>query len=339
MTTPKTLTAKNPGDLLALVPYSLGFHPEDSAVLLTLGGAERPFHARVDLPEDPAEVPDLVRYLTTAATRHGVHRAAVLAYTGDDARARRVAGPLAAGLERAGVDVPVVIRADGARWFCLGDDHDCPADGTPYDLRHHPFTAEAVLDGRVTYASREELAASLVGTAPEEVAAVLRAADAARDRLVAACRHPLGPPAPERGRSHLVAEGRWVAERVGRFLEDGLRPGHEEVGRLLVALASIEVRDVAWSLMCRDNAARHVDLWRDVVRRCPDELLAPPAALLGFAAWLAGDGALAWCAVDRCHRADPDYSLARLLADALVGAVPPSSWRPLDRSELPLFAS
>jgi hypothetical protein len=81
-----------------------------------------------------------------------------------------------------------------------------------------------------------------------------------------------------------------------------------------------------------------VDLWRDVVRRAPLDLLAAPAALLGFAAWLSGDGALAWCAVDRCRQAEPGYSLAGLLADALAGAVPPSSWRPLGPDSLTLFA-
>ena len=56
-----------------------------------------------------------------------------------------------------------------------------------------------------------------------------------------------------------------------------------------------------------------MDLWRDVVRRAPADLRAAPAALLGFAAWLSGDGALAWCAVECALEAEPDYSLAGLL--------------------------
>ena len=67
-----------------------------------------------------------------------------------------------------------------------------------------------------------------------------------------------------------------------------------------------------------------------MVRRSPEELVAPAAGLLAFAAWLAGDGALAWCAVDRSLRSDPDHTLAQLVAQALEGAVPPSAWRPLD---------
>src|SRR3954465_5412779 len=70
----------------------------------------------------------------------------------------------------------------------------------------------------------------------------------------------------------------------------------------------------------------------------PPELRAPPATLLGFAAWLSGNGALAWCAVDCAQQCDPDYSLAALLADALAGAVPPSVWRPVPQDSLTLFA-
>ena len=52
--------------------------------------------------------------------------------------------------------------------------------------------------------------------------------------------------------------------------------------------------------------------------------------MLALAAWLAGHGALAWCAVDRCTEVDPDHTLAGLVGDAaqprgpalVVGPVP-----------------
>ena len=102
----------------------------------------------------------------------------------------------------------------------------------------------------------------------------------------------------------------------------------------MAACRDIEVRDVAWSLMSREDARRHVEVWRDVVRRCPTELLAAPASLLAFAAWLAGDGALAWCALDRSALADPDYRMAGLVAHTLEHALPPSTWTPLPESAL-----
>jgi hypothetical protein len=51
--------------------------------------------------------------------------------------------------------------------------------------------------------------------------------------------------------------------------------------------------------------------------------------VLAFAAWLAGDGALAWCAVDRCQAVEPDHSLAGLVAQLLESATSPDDWEVL----------
>jgi hypothetical protein len=112
-----------------------------------------------------------------------------------------------------------------------------------------------------------------------------------------------------------------------------------DVARLATLVSvSLEVRDVAWAEMTHANAARHVDLWRDVVRRVPVDVRAAPAALLAFAAWISGAGALAWCAVDVAQEADPDHGLAALVSQALVAAMPPSTWQPFPREALTLFA-
>jgi hypothetical protein len=50
-----------------------------------------------------------------------------------------------------------------------------------------------------------------------------------------------------------------------------------------------------------------------------------PACLLAFAAWQAGDGALANVAIDRALQADSGYSMALLLLDAVSGGLPPSA--------------
>lgn len=340
MTDRRRLRVRSPHDLLALVPFLFGFHPEESLVLVTDSSARQPVNVRVDLPDDGEELDALAAHLTDVAVRNGVPLVTAVVYTADGARAQRVFDVLGAALARAGVRVGEAVRADGRLWWsltgCTGP--CCPAEGTPYDLSSHPFTAQGVLDGRVTMASRRELAASLTGADPEDVAAVAGAAEDSTRRLTAAARSPMGVPAPESARAYLVSEGHWVERRVGRFLSDGVPLDVRDAGRMLVMLVSIEVRDVAWALMSTGTARGHVELWRDLVRRSPPDLVAAPAALLGFAAWLRGDGALAWCAVDRCQAAEPDYSLAQLLTEALAAAVPPSSWRPVGRDMLSLFA-
>lgn len=321
----------DPTDLLAMVPYLLGFHPEDSVVLLTVGDPPTPVHARQDLPDNLDEVPLVVHDLVQVTRRAGVACVAVVVYSGDERVAGAMAGALCNGVRKVGVDVLAAMRADGERWYCLGDDGEpcrrgCPSEGTRYDLSRHPLTLEAVVDGRVVLSSREALRDSLVGHDPDEVDEVAAAARSSERRVAAG------------GRAALVLEGRWVQRRVRRFVSDGRRLGNHDAGRLVAAITSTEVRDVAWAQMRRTDASRHVDLWRDVVRRCPRDALAPAAALLAFAAWLAGDGALAWCALDRCQEAEQGYGLAGLVTQTLAGAVPPTSWTPPGEGALSLFS-
>lgn len=322
----RTLRIKNPVDLLASVPLLLGFHPEESAVLLTVGGATDPFFARVDLPSTPGDVAAVVEDLCDVAGRHGLRSVALVLLTDDAGAARVVHDAFVEGLATRAVDVQLALRADGRRWFPLSGLRGDPDQGQEYDLATHPFTLQAMVEGRVVHESRAALGDSLLPTDPDEVERVGAAVDASSTRML------------EAARTQLVAEGRWVQERVRRHLLDGAPLDTADVGRLLTVLVSTEVRDVAWAEMTRDDARRHVELWRDVVRRAPREVLAAPAALLAFAAWLAGDGALAWCALDRVKEADPDYTMAGLVEKALVCAVPPSTWKPLNERQLSLFA-
>jgi hypothetical protein len=332
--TPRTLRVSTPADLLALVPGLLGFHPEESVVLVTVGPARDPFHARVDLPDDPVGVEDLAGYLGEVAGRHGVTQVAVVVYSPDAGLAEALGRELALRLEGAGAELVVLLRADGERWWALhaGPEGEPDGPGTPYDVSSHPIMARTVADGTVVLGSRRELADSLVGADPEEVERVAALADEVATRLL-----PGG--GEGRLRQRLAHEGRWVRHRVRRYLGDGQRLDSHDVARLATLVSSsTEVRDVAWAEMCHDNAGQHVDLWRDVVRRVPVDVRAAPAALLGFAAWISGAGALAWCAVDVAQEADPDYGLAALLGQALTAAVPPSTWQPFPRDALTLFA-
>jgi hypothetical protein len=106
---------------------------------------------------------------------------------------------------------------------------------------------------------------------------------------------------------------------------------------MLVLASLVQTRDVAWAEINRQNSGGHVELWRGLVRRSPRELLPGASSLLAFAAWQHGDGALAWCALDRCLDVDPDYSMAHCVAEALTRAVPPGVWEQIPEEELPVF--
>ena len=80
---PSAFVARTPTDLVAVVPAVLGFHPQDSVVLLTFGPPGGAFHARVDLPVAAVEQEAVADVLMDAVVANGVRRAAVLLYTDD----------------------------------------------------------------------------------------------------------------------------------------------------------------------------------------------------------------------------------------------------------------
>jgi hypothetical protein len=322
-----TYTARTPADLLAMVPYLLGFHPRDSLVVLTFGVPGGSFHARVDLATEPADQRQVAAEVLGAVLRNGVPQVALVCYSHDTVASQQQCTLLRDRLLEAGVEVIDMMRADGERFFHIPE---LGSAGTTYDLASHPFTAERVYRGDVVLGSREQLADSLVAPADEETEA---AVGEHVDRIHAAVRD-----SPAGGAALLRTEARWVQRRIRLHLRDRRPLGPPDAGRLLALVCLTSVRDVAWGEMTRATSRHHVELWRELVRRCPEEVLPPAASLLAFAAWLAGDGALAWCAVDRALAADPDYSMAHRVAEALTGALPPTAWTPIPEGELPVFA-
>jgi hypothetical protein len=303
-TAPSTLTARTPEDLLAVARVVLGFDPDDSVVMLTFGGPG-PFHARVDLPPprcDTEELRLLARTLLRPALLHRVDAAVLLLFTDDDRVARRAARAVTRTLESSGIRCLEALRAHDRRWHPL--QRRLPGVGplgVPYDVSAHPFVVDAVMRGRVIHGSRAELAATLDSD---------RSACAA----VARCR-PTPSASPE-----------WAAATARHHALAATVPGPADAARLLEAVAEQPVRDAVWGDVVRSEARQHVELWSALVRCAPDDLVAHAAAVLAFVAWLSGDGALAWCGVDRARAERPDHSLAGLVASALEGAVPPSTW-------------
>jgi hypothetical protein len=329
MKPPKTFVARSPLDLVAVVPHLLGFHPEDSVVLLTFGGGDV-FHARVDLPAHEDHQVAVADMLTGVASRHGIGRVAVLLYSDDPWAAATFHDAVVPRLALAGIEIVDVLRVADGRYH-PADRIDDP--GTPFDLRSHPFTAEQVVRGEVVHTSRDELAATLQRGDAADARAVEDAAttfDLQFEGLAAFV-------VPDRICADLTEQARWLQRTIRRHLRRGRPLSSDDAGRVLVLVAGVPLRDVAWAEMSRDAARLHVELWRDLVRRAPRDLLPAPAALLAFAAWLSGHGALAWCALDRCAEVDPEYSMADCVAGLLERAVPPSVWTPIAEEDLPVF--
>jgi hypothetical protein len=323
-----TFVARTPTDLIAVVPAVLGFHPQDSVVLLTFGPPGDAFHARVDLPVGAAEQEEVAGMLAEAASANGVRRAAVLLYTDDVEVARAQSLVLVGRLLNLDVEVIDVLRVEDGRWYSMPEDG---SPGTAYELETHPLTAQRVFQGHVVHRDREELADSLVGTDEADAVAVALAATRFAD-LMAGSEEGCHP-----AHDFLRTEARWLQRRIRARFEDAGLLDAADAGRLIVLASLVPTRDVAWAEIDRESSATHVELWRELVRRSPRELLPGPSSLLAFAAWQHGDGALAWCAIDRCLEVDPDYSMAHCVGEVLTRAVPPTVWRRIPEEDLPLF--
>ncbi len=303
--TPTRLQARTPADIAAFVPLALGFVPERSVVMVSVGAAGG-MHARVDLPHDPDDVDDVVEALLRPARLNHVRDVIVVVYDDDTTVADEAAWSIHEEFTAAGIEVREVLRVHDDHWYAVLPGAPLAAyQGVRFTLAEHAFTAQGVFEGRVTHTSREALRATI---APDAAAVARTAPD-----LVSA------GPLPPGG----------VAALVRRHLDRGSPFSTPDLASVALALTSGARRDEAWVWLCRAEARGAVDLWSDAVRRLPSSHVAAPAAVLAFAAWLVGDGALAWCALDRCREAEPTHSLADLVATLLESATSPDRWEEL----------
>lgn len=102
------------------------------------------------------------------------------------------------------------------------------------------------------------------------------------------------------------------------FLED------RKIGALLERLNDSTFRDSCLIRVTQENAQQWAPFWIDVVRRSPASHVANAAAVLGYVAWQAGDGALSWCAVDRANM-EGGTSLTQLIDYVLTNAIAPGT--------------
>ncbi len=118
-----------------------------------------------------------------------------------------------------------------------------------------------------------------------------------------------------------------VREAIASYRDGGQITDDDQLAWLTVVLAELRVRDDAWARMDPEHRTAHLRLWTDVVRRAQPPYVPAAASLLAFTAWQSGDGALANIAIERALAADPGYSMALLLAEAVESGLPPSAAR------------
>jgi Domain of unknown function (DUF4192) len=309
---PRTrIKLRRPDDLLAIIPYLIGFHPDEDLVVAYVKSDRVKLTTRTDIPPESA-ADELAEWIDALAKREQVDALALVAYSAAPLAANRLLTRL---MDRLGDhQLTDVLYVGHGRWWSLTcGDECCPLAGTPYDLSTHPVSAAAVVAGLGVRGSRRELEASVSGPPEEELPRLL---DLAEDLLAEL------EPFDSR-----AAAGELLVSTMDSAIADESDLDERSCLLLSLLVTDVHVRDLAWVRISRSDAENHVRLWAGVVSRVPPALAAAPLCLLGMAAWVAGHGALVNCCWERVSQIHPDYSMGKLLADIGERGVPPSVWQ------------
>ena len=281
-----------PADVLAVLPYQLGYHPSDSLVALALRDRQIGLVERIDLPPDDAVdvasaavVPPLVR-----EDPDGV---LLVGYESTPGAALPLADAVRDDLVAAGVTVLDRLVVRDGRWYAPDCDTGCcPTVGAEQEVpRDSPAVAQFVALEVAPLPGRDSLAA-LVAADPALTAPVAAALATARTRADgrafgehAVAVHRLRYLATwaklldVSDRGDVGAEARPGREGDGRdgddrgWVDEVLTP--DEVALLVVSLRDIELRDGVIGWVCPGTLpldAVSPDLG-DALRSC----LPPPA--------------------------------------------------------------
>jgi len=130
------------------------------------------------------------------------------------------------------------------------------------------------------------------------------------------------------GRQHTVRLERAAAVKAARDCQDGTLLSDRRLVRIGAALGMLEVRDAVW-LAIDDRSLDALQLLGQLHSRLPGRHRAAPLFLLGWQHWRAGNATLAGMAATAALRADPGYSAARLLNEAVELGMDPRRTPPL----------
>ncbi|HEX4430600.1 MAG TPA: DUF4192 domain-containing protein [Frankiaceae bacterium] len=319
------LRLSSPEQVLAAVPYLLGFTPSRSLVVLSLRGKQVGLTMRLDLDTPPAELREVVvnRLHADRATT-----AILIVFDPDDSGGSqgrpgsRVARPLIRALrrERLAVKDAMGVR-DGRFWSYLCNEPSCcPPGGRTMPVagqRDHTLVASTfVAMGTAPLASREELSASVEAGSLQRRAEL----DPAFERAVAApAAYPL-----QRWREAVL---RYTEAPPRRALPD------TEIAHLIVSLGDVAVRDEIVSWTAGAEITGVLAVLRELAPCAPPPYDVQVLASLAWTALSMGEGALAAVALERAHCLDPQHGLANLLGAALESGVTPEQLRAIS-SEL-----
>jgi len=298
-----------PADVLGMVPYLVGFHPDESIVALLLKSGTVVLTMRVNMPP-PEEATKLAADIAALCDQHGADALVIIGYSVHAEPSRELLMALANQLHS--YALKDLLYTDGHRWWSLMCTATCcPPDGQPYDPSSSSVAAEAVYAGLGVRADRRALESEVSGPPDEDRDGLHRLAQQESVTL---------------HRSNLPARCALMRTLVESGLASADPVDDSTCARMAVLATDVRVRDVAWSMISWEQGEHHLRLWARVVSRITAPFEAAPLCLMGFCAWVCGHGAMMNCCIERVLEIDPTYSMGQLLDKISRAALPPTVW-------------
>jgi len=311
-------TLTSPHDLLAAIPFLIGYHPQDSLVLVALKDEAVGMAMRVDIPVGVSA--DCYDLLASHFLRDGADGAFIVAYVGAGAvDPENVLINTSAALVRAGIDIKesLIVRDNRFRSMLCSDPTCCPPEGSVVpDLDSSRIAAEHVIAGHpMPFESVDGLVQS--------IAAVPSSFESAWQDEV----HAFWVSSDSEEIQELQRDGATaVIDLAGEYREGRGAEDRELAARVIGRLSDIQVRDFVLGSHTDESADYYWVMWRDLLRIAPRGFVAPVACLFAAMAYERGEGALAHKGLDRALGDDDQYSLAHLLRRVFTAGWPPQSF-------------
>lgn len=333
-TTDETTTVRltGRGGLLAAVPALLGFHPQESLVMVCLSGPRRRVGPviRIDLDDlddaaaPPGDIGGPITQLQLHAARYA-DEVAVMCYTELPGRSPQMDAVISA-LGHGDARILDAVRITDGRANSWRPAHAGDIDfdrGSPMPDRSDPqveeLAAATALNGRGILADRQALRNSIAGPSGSEAVKASASLHAAADGLLGKIGHR-GP--VEVDRLLQMAE---VAVDAGLRQVAVTGSVDPPTGALLTLLmCDIEIRDAVIARAVTEMEQPFVPMLIALARATPDDDAAEICAVLAMAAYRRGDGALAQIAVDRTLATEPGHRLAHLMLGVMACGMPPA---------------
>jgi hypothetical protein len=317
-------TLTSPHDLLAAIPFLIGYHPENSLVLVALKDDNVGMAMRVDMPTDIA--PESYDLLASHFQREAADAALIVAYVDSQSDPEAVLINTSAALLRAGISIKEsLIVSDGRyRSMLCHDSECCPPLGSPIpDIDSSRIAAEHVIAGHpMPFANVSGLVQS--------IAALPSAMEESWQSEV----RTFWIESDSENLLDLQRDGATaVIDLAGEYAQGRGAEDRELVARVIGRISDIQVRDYALGSHNEETADAYWQMWRELLLIAPRGFVAPIASIFAALAYERGEGALAHKALDRALADDERYSLALLLRRVFTAGWPPQSFSAM-RAEL-----